>query len=556
MLLLNKLILCVFAVVIVNGEDEKPESRTVRTTYGAVRGYRSPEGDLFAFYGIPYATAPTGPNKFKAPLPAPLSLHTFEAVDKTIICPQIEMPFTKGMKAQEDCLIANVFVPDTKETKLPVVVYIHGGAFYMGFGNMITPVNLVLTKRVIAVTINYRVGVQGFLCLGTRDAPGNAGLKDQVAALTWVKRNIANFGGNTDDITIAGYSAGSSSVTLLAISNLAKGLFNKVIAESGSVLGVTVVMDPLENAKTCAKILNFTDVDDVYALEEFYKSSPIEVFTKCAIEDRTDTSLLFGPCVERDTPEQVFLKDAPINILKEGKLEPVPMLYGFSNMEGLFRLPLFELWKNKMNANFAEFLPSDLKFNTEEQKQEVAMTVKKFYFGDKPVSEDNVLSYIDYFGDITFGYPMLRALDMYTQTGFDQVYLYEYEFVDEDTPVVPHTEVRGATHCSQTAAVLDGKDIHIKDEQNFTEEYKDMKKLMRSLWTNFIKTGNPTPPGSELPSWSAVGAGRSPHMLLTLPPRMRGELLPTRARFWDDIYSRYYRAPAPPPTPPPKHTEL
>lgn len=122
--------------------------------------------------------------------------------------------------------------------------------------------------------LNYRVGIHGFLCLGTEDAPGNAGMKDQVALLRWVKKNIANFGGNPDDVTIGGHSSGSASVDLLMLSKSAEGLFNKVIPESGVSTSVfTIQSEPLENAKWFAKANNFTDVDDVYALEQFYKTA-------------------------------------------------------------------------------------------------------------------------------------------------------------------------------------------------------------------------------------------------------------------------------------------
>ncbi|XP_059049036.1 putative inactive carboxylesterase 4 [Achroia grisella] len=224
--------------------------------------------NIFVFYGIPYAKAPTGPNRFQAPLPAPVWTETLDAVNKYVACPQpnqfLEM-YRLKYNMQEDCLIANVYVPNTSTTnqKLPVVVYVHGGAFHVGLGDLSTPKNLVQSKNVIVVTFNYRLGVHGFLCLGTKYVPGNAGMKDQIALLQWVKKNVANFGGNSKDITLVGYSAGATSVDLLLLSPLAKGLFNKVIVESGSNTVVwSVQQDPLKNAKDYAKLLNFTNIDD------------------------------------------------------------------------------------------------------------------------------------------------------------------------------------------------------------------------------------------------------------------------------------------------------
>lgn len=180
-------------------------------------------------------------------------MHPLEAV-RSNACPQgTSAPEVVIHNMQEDCLIASVYVPDTHENNLPVVVYVHGGAFQLGRGDMFIPTKLVAKHNIIAVTFNYRVGFHGFLCLGTEDVPGNAGMKDQVSALRWVKKNIASFGGNPDDVTIAGYSAGSAAVDLLMLSKMAEGLFNKVIPESGASIGQwTIQSDPLENAKRAA----------------------------------------------------------------------------------------------------------------------------------------------------------------------------------------------------------------------------------------------------------------------------------------------------------------
>ncbi|KAI5642275.1 carboxylesterase family domain-containing protein [Phthorimaea operculella] len=246
------------------------DSRTVVIEQGPVRGYKDPEGGHFVFSNIPYATAPTGKDRFKAPLPAPVWVTPREAIDKGVICPQIAMRIggynlLQNKTIQEDCLVANVYVPDTDVKNLPVVVVVHGGGYLVGFGNLNNPKHMVQTKRAIYVDFNYRLGIHGFLCLGTPDAPGNAGMKDMVALLRWVKRNIASFGGNPDDVTIDGQSAGSSAVDLLLLSKAAKGLFHKAIPESGANVATwSVQIDPIANAKEFAKSdLGFENVDDI-----------------------------------------------------------------------------------------------------------------------------------------------------------------------------------------------------------------------------------------------------------------------------------------------------
>nr|WKK30323.1 detoxification protein CXE28 [Mythimna separata] len=458
---------------------------------------------------------------------------------------------------KEECLITNIYVPDTEDKNLPVIVNVHGGGFEIGYGNMVMPKYLVRSKKVIVVNFNYRLGVHGFLCLGSKDAPGNAGLKDQVALLRWVKKNIANFGGNPDDVTITGGSAGSISVHLLMLSKAAEGLFTKVIPESGANVGaVSVQADPLKNAKTYAGMLNFTDVDDFYALEEFYKNAPLKSLFMSTFLDRKDASLLFAPCVERKTGEERVLVDAPVNIIQNGKHKKVPILIGTSNMEGLIQIMNLEKWKDAMNENFSDFLPGDLQFESEEEKKEVGQKVKEFYFGDQPIGEETVLPYVEYFGDVTFGYPTYRSVKLQVEAGHDQIYLYEYSFVDERTPVVPHTNVKGATHCAQTTAMLDGVSFDNADESSLSEEYKQMKSILREIWINFVLHGKPVLEGSSLPAWPAAGADGSPHMSLGQEVKLRGAYLEKRVKFWDGIYEKYYRLPVAPPEPPQRHVEL
>lgn len=127
----------------------------------------------------------------------------------------------------------------------------------------------------------------------------------------------------------------------------------------------TIQSEPLENAKWFAKANNFTDVDDVYALEQFYKTASFEILTKDSFFDRHDSTFVFSPCVEQASNE-AFLDESPVDILNNGHYKKVPVLYGFANMEGLMRLYFFSIWEISMNKKFSDFLPADLKFQSEE----------------------------------------------------------------------------------------------------------------------------------------------------------------------------------------------
>ncbi|KAJ2943844.1 hypothetical protein O0L34_g8171 [Tuta absoluta] len=558
---------CIALVAIFCALAQAQDSRTVVIQQGPVRGYKDP-GGYYVFYNIPYATAPTGKDRFKAPLPAPAWITPREAIDRGVVCPQISMRFgainlLENKTIQEDCLIANIYVPDTDTKNLPVVVVVHGGAYLIGYGNMVNPKHMVQTKKVIYVDFNYRLGIHGFLCLGTPDAPGNAGMKDMVALLRWVKKNIASFGGNPDDVTIDGYSAGSSAVDLLLLSKATTGLFHRAIPESGAnVAAWSVQIDPIGYAKEFAKSdLGFENVDDIFALEEFYKSLPYDVIyglDGIALITKYISHFVFTPCVERDTGvEEIFLDDSPVNILKKGDYNKVPVLYGFSNMEGLFRVNTgYEKFVAGMNKKFSDYLPHDLQFKDETEQEKVAKEVQEFYFGNKNIGNDTILKYIDYYTDVIFAYPHLRSLKLQVEAGNNKMFLYQFSHpFDNPVPEGVKVKLLGSYHCAQTMTVGDGMGFEGNAEEQ-EKKLAQIKHITRGFWLNFITTGEPVPAGSQLPAWPAADKTGSPYMDITEYPQIKSELLSERARFWDAIYERYYRAPTPPPTPPARHTDL
>ncbi|XP_046964424.1 esterase FE4-like [Vanessa cardui] len=524
---------------------DQTDWRIVNIDQGPVKGYRESHGN-FVFYGIPYATAPTGPNKFKPPLPPPTWNETFEAIEKFIVCPQkTSLHVTKenivretknfALNPQEDCLITNVYVPDTEETNLPVVVYFYGGAYQLGYSNIKTAIHLLNSKEIIIVDFNYRLGAHGFLCLGTEDIPGNAGMKDQVALLRWVQRNIASFGGNPNDVTITGWSAGSSAVDLFVISKIAKGLFHKAIPESGPIISsYTMQIDPIANAKRVARKLNFEDFDSIDTLEAFFKNLELEKLYSVTFVNETDSSTVFAPCVERYVGQEMFLDKDPESILKSGNYSKVPMLYGIAEMEGMNRLPNFEECKTMMNNNFTDFLPINLIFQSDEERDRIAQKIKHFYFGDEPISEKNILQYVQYFGDVLFAYGTAKTVQLQVEAGNDQIYLYEFGYTDENSDYIIHTQSRGATHCAQTNAVLD-----LEDEENLSDAYKEIKAVTRSLWLNFIITGKPVPEGSSFTPWPPVGENGTPFMFIDRELTLRKGFIQDRFLFWDKIYEKY-----------------
>ncbi|CAG9113546.1 unnamed protein product [Plutella xylostella] len=441
--------------------------------------------------------------------------------------------------AQEDCLVANIFTPNTNEANLPVLVNIHGGAYTAGYGNSELPYSLVKEGNVVAVTFNYRLGILGFLCLGTEDVPGNAGLKDMVALLRWVKANIRSFGGNPDDVTIAGCSAGSSAVELLALSEATKGLFNKVISQSGAgVGGWSVQQNPIEIAQTLAKRMNFNNINDLTALEYFFKNQTIDSLTNFSFVDSKDSSLQFVPCLERELESESVLKTAPFDVLKQGTFEKYPTLTGFSNMEGLYRIMFYDEWIDNMMEDMSDYLPEDLKFETPNEKQAVADAAKELYF--TKLNTDKKQGYIDYFTDVMFAYGVHRAVTLQVEAGNENMYFLEYSFVEK--PEDSTTEPPGAGHCDQSAIVRERP-----GEESHSSDYYLLKKSMVQLWLNFIKTGKPVPSiTEEFPEGWPAASVNGTYMEINLPSQLRRGWQPERAGFWDAVYRAHYSAPAPP----------
>ncbi|HEX7199628.1 MAG TPA: carboxylesterase family protein, partial [Dongiaceae bacterium] len=209
----------------------------VETRQGRLRGALS--AGIASFKGIPYAAAPFGANRFKPPQPAPSWKGVRDALaygptaPKPPYFPPFDEILIEPIIAGEDCLNLNIWTPNPVATGLPVMVWVHGGAFTNGTGAVPNYDGQRFARDgVVLVTINYRLSVDGFLFLG--DGVANLGLLDQVAALEWVRDNIAAFGGDSRNVTIFGESAGAMSVTTLLSMPRAKGLFKRVIAESGA----------------------------------------------------------------------------------------------------------------------------------------------------------------------------------------------------------------------------------------------------------------------------------------------------------------------------------
>lgn len=235
-------LLCVAACGPANARKAAPDAPLAQTRSGTLAGERS--GDVTVFRGIPYAAAPVGQRRWTAPAPVPAWQGTRQAIAFAPNCPQPAVPPPFGVEGaqSEDCLYLNVWTPkDPAPGGLPVFVWIHGGAFLIGAGSQPIYDGATLAGQgMVVVTLNYRLGALGFLnhrsLADQAGGSANFGLLDQIAALQWVRDNIAAFGGDPGNVTLAGESAGGVSVQALMAGPLARGLFHKAVIQSGGGL--------------------------------------------------------------------------------------------------------------------------------------------------------------------------------------------------------------------------------------------------------------------------------------------------------------------------------
>lgn len=239
----------------------------------------------------------------------------------------------------DDCLYLNIYVPikeNSLKTLLNVIVHIHGGGFMRGSGHDYAHPNYLMDRDIIFITINYRLGIFGFLSTGTVELPGNNGLKDQTLALKWIQMNIEAFNGNPNSITISGMSAGAASVHYHYLSSLSKGLFHRGISNSGTVLNLwSLEMNPRTKTDKIAKEIG-CPTNNTNDLVDCLKQRPTNQLLKAVIRKFEPYFRMFKPVIEPKTTKRPFITEHPYYLLKMGFVNPVPWLTSMVVNEAIF----------------------------------------------------------------------------------------------------------------------------------------------------------------------------------------------------------------------------
>ena len=457
------------------------EESIVMTERGPVRGIVTPT--LRKFLSIPYAAAPVGKLRWRPPKDHVRWFTPLNATGFGNHCPQ-DASFFGTASVSEDCLFLNVFAPNdeardgSKSRRYPVMVWIHGGVFTVGESDDYIPTKLVHQGDVIVVTINYRLGALGFLAHPalTAESPdhisGNYGIMDQQFALRWVQRNIAAFGGDPDNVTIFGESAGGRSVFLQVASPMAAGLFHRGIVESGAYFGLTepTLADEESHGENfaarvgcndqSARCLRSKSVEEILPHWDVFESSP--------------------------NVDGKVLPQSPDAALATGQFNLVPMIHGANHDEWRFFVALFfDLAGAPITAD--EY-PSVVESMV---GPDATPLVLAEYPLDNFDSPDLAVGAIG--TDSIFACPA-HAVD---QILSPQVPTFTYEFNDINAPEVylpPVSFPYGAAHASELQYLF-----KLPQSVPLTTEQQELSDNMVRYWTQFARSGDPNSHGT--PSW-------------------------------------------------------
>nr|XP_034378429.1 carboxylesterase 1F-like isoform X2 [Arvicanthis niloticus] len=509
------LFLVSLAACVVCGNPSSPP--VVDTVQGKVLGkYINVEGftqPVAVFLGVPFAKPPLGSLRFAPPQPAEPWSFVKNATSYPPMCSQ---DAARGQRVNdlmtnrkekiylefsEDCLYLNIYTPAdfSKNSRLPVMVWIHGGGLTVGGASTFDGRTLTAYENVVVVVIQYRLSIWGFLSTGDEHSRGNWGHLDQVAALHWVQDNIANFGGDPGSVTIFGESAGSFSVSILMLSPLSKNLYHRAISESGVALtpGLYIrdVRPVTKQIAVIAGCKTTTSAVIVHCLRQKSEEELLEVAQKMNLFKLNQQDTKNVTTFVSTVLDGVVLPKDPKEILAGKSFNTVPYIVGINKQEFGWLLPTmmgFLPADVKMDKKMAiEFLEKITSFLVIPEDR-IPDAVEKYTKGsDDPVKIRDGL--LDLFGDVSFGVPSVIVSRDHRDTG-TPTYMYEYEYHPSfSSPQRPKNVV--GDHADEVYSVF-GAPI-LRD--GASEEEIKLSKMMMKFWANFARNGNPN--GKGLPHW-------------------------------------------------------
>lgn len=492
----------------------------VQTSLGPVEGVRA--GTLLAFLGIPYARPPVDGLRFRPPQPpdpwtAPLQADRFGAA-----CPQPFDPYeTASVSPQsEDCLSLNVWTPGTDDARRPVMIFIHGGGWC--WGGSVDPwyggAALAERGKIVVVSINYRLGVLGFLYLAEIGGPdlapsGNLGLLDQVAALKWVRENILRFGGDPENVTVFGESAGSMSISALLATPAASGLFRRAIAESG-------VSNTLRSAHYAASVtddfMTYAGVQGVEGLRGLSMEEMVQA-EEGYLNEQFISDLFFGPVIDGEV-----LPEPPLQAIAEGANAGVDLLSGTNLDETRYWALYSPVLLLLGPAPYVFLVPyvGNAFQATGERAWDIISTYRSLYPGQAPGQLSMTLA-----TDIFFHVPHVRLADAQS-AHHPNTWMYFFTWP---------SPMEGGKYGSMHALELPFVFGTLEEARDFVGEEPplELADRIQDAWIAFARTGDPNHPG--LPEWPAYESQHRAAMVLDESPVVREDPFAAERRIWEGV---------------------
>ncbi|OXA40548.1 esterase E4-like [Folsomia candida] len=550
-----------------SGEDNNffdpvlaPEKNLVETEKGVLEGYyqtTSGGRKIGAFEGIRYGQA----HRWEKALATKGWKGVLQAKAPGSDCLQFHVKKLLSIYGKEDCLFLNVYTPvisgNKKNAKLPVVVYIHGGSFLFGSGSDYGP-SYLLNEDVVLVNLNYRLGVLGFMSTGDNVLPGNFGLKDQALAIHWVKDNIAAFGGDPDQITLWGLSAGGASVHLHMMSNQTKHLFKRAISQSASAFCHWVVSPPWRARGTTEDLAKYfhCPINNAEEMVRCLKTiDPVSVVAAQVhlLKWIPFPPLIFVPTLElenEEDPGSEFLTEYPEDLYRKGLVEKKPWIVSTTEHEGLSAILAVELlmrWSGfKLYWNKIAKYVLDLDYLELKNVRKIVDKVTRFYLGNRKSTEGTQFDYSNMITDRYFHFPIVKGIQAHSEIA--PTYSYYFSFSKGNYSLgnwnLHRPREWGAGH-GEDEHYFFNSTINFPGFQRGDPEYK-LSKIMLNFATNFVMNGTPTftrsdsggnwLKESQLPIWEPVVNPRKISLLQfdedikMITPNLK------RVMFWESLH--------------------
>lgn len=479
-------------------------SAEVTVAEGKLQGTVS--GKTKSFLGIPYAQPPVGELRFAPPQPVKPWSKPLAATKLGASCPQNMGGLSAMNEQSEDCLTLNVYAP-TDGKKLPVMFWIHGGAFIAGGSSQYDGTRLSAEGPVVVVTVNYRLGALGFLSHPALDdergaAPsGNDGLRDQQLALAWVKKNIAAFGGDPDNVTVFGESAGGASTCLQIVSPKAKGLAKRFIIESGSCAGGLPLFTKDKANATGEKLSGELCADEADVLACLRGKEPADIVGWGASAGLFGAG--WGPVA--DAGDDV-LPDKPLNLIAAGDFNKGEVLLGTNKNE-------WALFVTLAPPTPAITTVATLHTAIEKQFTAAGATAIEEHYAPTDATAANL--WVQLMTDATFRCPARQLSRALSEAG-SKVFLYSFE----EGPAMHAFEIPyvfGNPNARLAAATL----------------VEGTRKAIQSYWRQFAKAGDPNVAGQ--PEWPAFDTEGDQHLTLVAEPTAGTGLSTADCDFWEQL---------------------